>query len=181
MRKALEYFGIAVAVILAIWAYDSWKHRGDSSAFKQAATAAHDTTQRAEILVAKTDTLWLPAQTKYLTVRDRNANVPQAREVAVACDSALAAQERRIAARDTLTGALRRELKVWQDKPGPPRLQPYAEAMYDLAHQVPVIRGGATLRALGPISLSAAVEYAAPVAGTSTPAFRATAGVRYNF
>lgn len=179
--KWFHWLGGAAVVTLAIWGYTWLNHRGDKTAFEQKAEAARDTTRAAEILVAHTDTLWLPAQTKYLTVRDRNASVPAAREVAVACDSALAAQDRRVAARDTLASALRRELAVWQAKPGPPRLQAYGEALYDLAHSVPMARVGATLRVAGPINLAGAVEYAAPPAGNSTPSFRATAGLRYNF
>lgn len=181
MKTVGIFFGGVVAFMLAMWGYDSWKHRGDSSAFQQTANAAHDTTARAELLVAHTDTLWLPAQTKYLTVRERTKNVPEARQVAQACDSALAAQDRRIAARDTLTSALRRELKVWQDKPGPPRLQAFAEGLYDVVHAVPVARLGATFRVAGPISVSAAGQYAAPRVGNSDPAFRATVGLRYDF
>lgn len=177
----LKVIGLALAIALGIWGYSWYRNRGDKSAFQQKADAAHDSTLAAEILVARTDTLWLPAQTRYLTVRERTKANPQAHEVAVACDSALAAQDRRIAARDTLTGALRRELTVWQNKPGPPRLQAFAEGMYDFANAVPVARVGATLRLVGPIALSAAGEYAAPPAGQGTPAFRANVGIRYTF
>jgi hypothetical protein len=180
-RGVLYTVGAAGGLALGIWGYSAYRHRGDKTPFQQRAEAAHDTTTRAEILVAHTDTLWLPAQTRYITVRDRNSGNPAAHEVAVACDSALAAQDRRVAARDTLVGALKRELDVWQNKPGPPRLQAFAEGMYDLAHSVPVARVGLTARVMGPISLSAAGEYAAPPAGRSDPAFRATVGVRYNF
>lgn len=181
LRGFLYTIGVATAIALGIWAYSAYRNHGDKTPFQQKAEAAHDTTIRAEALVARTDTLWLPAQTKYLTVRARNAGNPAAHEVAVACDSALAAQDRRIAARDTLTGALRRELVVWQNKPGPPRIQAYAEGLYDLASTVPVARVGLTARLVGPVSLSAAGEYAAPRAGQSNPAFRADVGIRYNF
>jgi hypothetical protein len=181
LRGFLYTIGAALAVALTFWGYEAIHHRGDKTPFQQAAEAAHDTTTHAEALVAHTDTLWLPAQTKYLTIRDRNAGVPAAHEVGVACDSALAAEDRRVAARDTLVGALKRELDVWQNKPGPPRLQAFAEGAYDLAHSVPVARLGATLRVAGPVSLSAAGEYAAPRAGESNPAFRANVGIRYDF
>lgn len=177
----LKVIGLALAIGLGIWGYSWIRHRGDKTPFEQKADAAHEVTDSAQALVARVDTLWLPAQTKYLTIRERTKGNPVAHEVAVACDSALAAQDRRIAARDTLTGALKRELDVWQNKPGPPRLQAYAEGLYDLAHSVPVARLGATLRVAGPISVSAAGEYAAPQAGQSTPAFRANVGLRYNF
>jgi hypothetical protein len=173
--------GAAIAIGLGIWGYSAYTHRGDKTPFQQRAEAAHDTTARAEALVAHTDTLYLPAREDYLRAKKKNAAVPAAHEVAVACDSALAAQDRRVAARDTLVGALKRELDVWQNKPGPPRIQAFAEGMYDLAHSVPIARVGVTARVVGPISLSAAGEYAAPPAGRSDPAFRAIVGVRYTF
>jgi hypothetical protein len=181
LRGFLYTIGVAAAAALLIWGYSAYRNHGDKTPFQQKAEAAHDTTTRAEALVARTDTLWLPARDSYLTAKKKNADVPAAREVAVACDSALAAQDRRIAARDTLVGALHRELNVWQNKPGPPRVQAYAEGLYDLAQMVPVARVGVTARLVGPISLSAAGEYAAPRAGQSNPAFRANVGVRYNF
>lgn len=173
--------GGALLGALALWGFDSYRHRGDKTPFEQKADSAKAATQAATVLVAKTDTLWLPAQTRYLTVRDRNASNPAAHEVGVACDSALAAQGRRVAARDTLVGALRRELDVWQNKPGPPRLEAYAEGLYDLAHSVPVARLGATFRIAGPIAATSAVSYAAPRAGSSSPDLRATVGIRYTF
>jgi hypothetical protein len=181
LKGFLYTVGAALAIAIGIWSYSAYTHRGNKTAFEQKAEAAHDTTTRAEVLVAHTDTLWLPAQKEYITVRDRNAANPAAHALGVACDSALAAQDRRVAARDTLVGALKRELDVWQNKPGPPRVQAFAEGLYDLAHSVPVARLGLTARVAGPISLSAAGEYAAPPAGRSDPAFRATVGVRYTF
>lgn len=79
--------------------------------------------------------------------------------------------------------ALRKDLATTEAKPERqlPRYQPFAEALYDLAHQVPVIRAGATAKVFGPIDLSVAGEYAAPQAGNSTPAFRALAGIRVRF
>jgi hypothetical protein len=181
LRGFLYTIGAAIAAALVIWGYSALRHRGDKTPFQQKAEAAHDTTTHAEALVARTDTLWLPAKNQYIAARNRNAGVPAAHEVGVACDSALAAQDRRIAARDTLVGALKRELDVWQNKPGPARIQAFAEGLYDLAHSVPVARLGVTARLVGPISVSAAGEYAAPRAGQSNPAFRANVGVRYNF
>lgn len=173
--------GAALLGALVLWAFDSYRHRGDKTPFQQKADAAQAATTAATALVAKTDTLWLPARNNYLAAKQRTAAVPAAREVAVACDSALAAQDRRIVARDTLVGALRRELDVWQNKPGPPRLEAYAEGLYDLAHSVPMARLGATFRIAGPISASSAVSYAAPRAGSSSPDLRATVGIKYTF
>lgn len=175
------FFGVAITAMLAVWGFSSWEHRGDKTPFQQQADSAHTAVVHDSILVYQTDTAYLKGQTKYVTIRDRNANVPAAHEVGVACDSALAAQDRRVAARDTLVSSLRREVNVWQNKPGPPRLQAYAEGLYDLAQSVPVIRAGATFKVVGPISLSAAGEYSAPRVGKSDPGFRAVAGVRYSF
>lgn len=85
---------------------------------------------------------------------------------------------------DSLTiVALRKDLATTEAKPEKqlPRYQPYAEALFDVAHQVPVIRAGATAKVFGPIDLSVAGEYAAPQAGKSDPAFRALAGIRVRF
>lgn len=180
-HPVVTLFGGILLAMLVAWGFSSWRNRGSQTPFQQQADQAKANTAAATVLVARTDTLWLPAQTKYLTVRDRNAGVPAAHEVAVACDSALAAQDRRVAARDTLVGALRKELDVWQNKPGPPRLTAFAEGLYDVAHMVPVARLGATFRVVGPISLSAAGQYAAPQAGHSNVDLRATVGLRYDF
>jgi hypothetical protein len=175
------FFAIVLAGMLAWWGYTYYEHRGNKTPFQQKAESARDTTKAAEILVQHTDTLWLPARTRYVTIRERNASNPAGKAVGEACDSLLAVQDKRLAARDTLTSALRRELNVWQNKPGPPRLQAYGEALYDVAHMVPMGRIGATLRILGPIHLSAAGQYAAPTAGKSNPDFRAMVGLRYDF
>jgi hypothetical protein len=181
LRGFLYTIGAATAVALTFWGYEAIHHRGDKTPFQQKAEAAHDTTTHAEALVAHTDTLWLPAKNNYLGIRDRNAGVPAAHAVGVACDSALAAEDRRVAARDTLVGALKRELDVWQNKPGPPRLQAFAEGLYDVIHSTPVARIGATARVAGPIDLSIGGDYSAPPSGQSTPVFRATVGVRFRF
>jgi hypothetical protein len=165
--------GGALLGALALWGFDSYRHRGDKTPFEQKADTAKAATTAA--------TLWLPARNNYLAAKQRTAAVPAAREVAVACDSALAAQDRRIVARDTLVGALRRELDVWQNKPGPPRLEAYAEGLYDAVNAVPVARLGASFRVAGPIDAIAQAEYAAPKAGQSNPSFRAVAGIRYRF
>jgi hypothetical protein len=175
------FFGVVITLMLGAWGFNWYEHRGDKTPFDQKADSAHKAVVHDSIIVYQTDTVYGRAQTKYLTIRDKNANVPQAHEVGVACDSALAAEDRRVAARDTLIGALRREVVVWQEKPGPPRIQAYAEGLYDVAHRVPVARAGATFKMVGPISLSAAGEYAAPQVGKSDPAFRVTAGLRYDF
>jgi hypothetical protein len=173
--------GAALLGALALWGFDAYRHRGSKTPFEQKADSAKAETQAATALVAKTDTLWLPARNNYIAAKQRTAAVPAAREVAVACDSALAAQDRRIVARDTLVGALRRELDVWQNKPGPPRLEAYAEGLYDVANAVPVARLGATFRIVGPIAATSAVSYAAPRAGSSNPDLRATIGIKYTF
>lgn len=101
----------------------------------------------------------------------------EADKVISTCQKARAADSVVMAQQASLIGTLR--------SPPPPkaarRIQSYGEALYDVAHAVPVIRAGATARVFGPISLSVAGEYAAPPAGNSTPAFRALAGVRVTF
>lgn len=80
--------------------------------------------------------------------------------------------------------ALRKDLATAEAKPEKraPRYQPFAEALYDFANAVPVIRAGATAKVPWvPVHLSIAGEYSAPPAGESKPAFRALAGLRVNF
>lgn len=93
-----------------------------------------------------------------------------------ACEKSRRADSAVIVAQDA-------KIKTLEAKPERqlPRYQPYAEAMYDVAHQVPVVRAGATAKVFGPIDLSVAGEYAAPQAGDSKPAFRALAGIRVRF
>lgn len=177
------FFTAALGVMLAMWGYDAYKHRGDKIPTEQKAAIQHAATDSALAVVARVDTVRLPALVDYGVVRNRTRNVnPQAEAVGAAADKVIALDTAAIAARDTAFKRQGAELETW--KAGcckPPRLQAYGEALYDVAHMVPVLRAGATFRALGPIDLSASVEYAAPPATTANPGFRALAGLRYNF
>lgn len=109
---------------------------------------------------------------------------PEVRACYAAADLVISACQKARAA-DSVVMAQQASLITTLRNPPPPRaarrIQAYGEGMYDVIHMAPVIRVGATARIFGPISLSAAGEYAAPPAGNSTPAFRALSGVRINF
>lgn len=126
-------------------------------------------------LLARSAALTNPARPATPEVR---ACFEAADKVISACQKARTADSVVIAQQASLIGTLR--------NPPPPkglaRVQAYGEAMYDLAHQVPVIRAGVTAKIPWvPVHLSVAGEYAAPQAGDSKPAFRALAGVRVSF
>lgn len=170
-----------VVLFLALWAFQ-WYKSGDSmSLFKRQAKEAATATEVAREEVVRVDTVYAPSLIRYRTVREANRDNAGAVAVAVACDSALTGDSIRLAARDTLIKRQTAELKVWMDKPGPPRIQPYVEAMYDMANAVPVGRVGVTARVAGPIALSAAGQYTAPRAGTADVRLQATVGLRYTF
>lgn len=183
MRLVGVFFGGMLAFMLAMWGYDAYKHRGEKSTIEQKAAEQHAATDSALAQIARVDTVRLPALVDYSIVRSRTRNAnPQAEEVGKAADKVIALDSAAIQARDTAFARQGRELETW--KAGcckPPRLQAYAEGLYDVAHAVPVARLGATFKVMGPISLSAAGQYAAPPAGSSDPAFRATVGLRYDF
>lgn len=159
----------------------TWERSVDSAA-----------TVRAEKLkaAAVADTVYQQGETVYVRGRDVLLNpgpgkppaTPEVRACFVLANSSRALCQRRHEADTAALHATERELELWKAKPsGIQRVQAYGEGMYDVAHQVPVIRAGATARLFGPLSLSVAGEYAAPPAGKSSPAFRALAGVRVNF
>ena len=192
LKGAAWILGAALTVGLLIWGYITYQSAQDAkvAAWKLKAEAAQLAADSARAMAARTDTLYRQGETVYVRGRDVLLNPgpgkPPATPEVKAC-FALSDQLQSLCAKrhDADTAALHateRELKVWQDKPsGIPRFQMYGEAMYDVAHQVPVIRAGGTAKVFGPIHLSVAGEYAAPQAGKSDPAFRALAGVRVNF
>lgn len=177
------FFGGVLAFMLTMWGYDAYKHRGDKTPTEEKAAEQRAATDSALAQIARVDTVRLPALVDYGIVRSRTRNAnPQAEEVGKAADKVIALDSAAIVARDTAFARQGRELETW--KAGcckAPRLQAYGEALYDVAHAVPVGRIGATFRVMGPISVSAASEYSAPQAGSSDPAFRATVGLRYDF
>lgn len=138
---------------------------------------------QADSALANQVPIYLEARSRALTNPNKPAT-PDVRACFEAADKMISACQIARSA-DSVVIAQQASLITTLRNPPPPkaarRLQAYGEGMYDLAHSVPVIRLGATARLLGPISLSVAGEYAAPPAGTSTPAFRALAGLRINF
>lgn len=174
LKAAFSTLGVVVAVFLLWKSYSSYTEYAalKDAAQKQKIAVATD-------VVAHADTVYDTARVGYIEYRDRilrsgtatprdSATFKKANAVVVACDS--------------LKSSSRALETVLRDPPtGVRRVQAFGEAMYDVAHQVPVIRAGATAKVIGPISLSVAGEYAAPPAGQSNPAFRALAGVRINF
>lgn len=183
MRTVGIFFGGVLAFMLAMWGYDAYRHRGEKSTIEQKAAVEHAATDSALAQIARVDTIRLPALVDYGVVRNRTRNVNrEAEEVGKAADKVIALDSSAIVARDTAFARQGRELETW--KAGcckPSRLQAYGEALYDVVHAVPVARLGATFRVAGPISVSAAGQYAAPRVGSSDPAFRATLGLRYDF
>lgn len=191
LRGVFWTLGAVVTAFLLWWGYGAygryqdarlrdWKHSVDSAATVRAA---------ALVEAARTDTLYQQGETIYIKGRDRiltspAGNIPEVRACFALADSSRSLCAKRHDADTAALHATERELELWKNKPPPAaaqRIQMYGEAMYDLAHQVPVVRLGATARLLGPISLSAAGEYAAPPAGNSTPVFRALVGARITF
>lgn len=127
----------------------------------------------------------------YLAGRDRiirvAAGTPAAEPVRACFELAdqriSACEAAKAAAAETIT-ALRNDLKVAESKPMPKekRFVPYAEALYDFSHTVPVLRAGALAKIPWlPVHLSVAGEYATPPANESKPTFRALAGIRVTF
>lgn len=180
-NAVVRFFGVVILIGLALWAFTAIKGWGWRSPFEQQAEKAHDKTAAAVLVVAQMDSARIPLLGSYTATRIRTRSNPAADELGKAADKVIKADSNAITARDSAFKAQGEELTLWQNKPGPPRLAAFAEGLYDLAHMVPVVRIGATFRVLGPFSLSAAGQYAAPQAGLSKPDFRATVGVRYDF
>lgn len=168
-------------VMLALWAFKCYQDRGNQTSYQQQTAAAKAATVAAVADVKSADSVRAPALVDYTVVRNRTRSNPAANEVGVAADKVIKADSNAIAKRDTAFKKQGAELVLAQNPPGPPRLQAYAEGLYDLAHMVPVIRAAATFRLVGPIAATAAGEYAAPPLNQSRPQFRAEVGFRYTF
>lgn len=174
LRGALWTLGAAVAALL-LW-YGYGKYGSYQDAKERAWQVKVDSLS---VLKAHADTVYDTARVGYITYRDRilrsgtatprdSVTFKKADAVVFSCD--------------TLKIRGNQLVSVMQDKPsGVRRVQAYGEALYDVAHSVPVLRAGATAKVFGPVSLSVAGEYAAPRAGNSDPAFRALTGLRINF
>lgn len=174
LRGALWTMGAVVSVFLLWWGYGRYE--------KYNALKDQERKQKIETataVVAHADTVYDTTRIGYVQYRDRilrsgtatprdSATFKKADAVVMACD--------------TLKSSSRALETVLKDPPtGVRRIQAFGEALYDVAHQVPVIRAGATAKVVGPVSLSLAGEYAAPPAGQATPALRALAGLRIDF
>lgn len=185
-KGAMWTLGAVVTAFLLVWGYIAYGQAQDAKAREWQAKvhAAEVARDSALVAAARTDTLYRQGETVYLRGRDRiltspGGNTPEVRACFALADSSRSLCAKRHDADTAALHATERELSVWKAKPsGNQRIQAYGEAMYDVAHQVPVIRAGATAKVFGPIDLSVAGEYAAPQAGRSDPAFRALAGIR---
>lgn len=127
--------------------------------------------------------IYLEGKTRIIRDASGTPAAPQVQACFDLADARISACEKSRRADSAVIVAQDAKIKTLESKPERqlPRYQPYAEAMYDVAHQVPVVRAGATAKVFGPIDLSVAGEYAAPQAGDSKPAFRALAGIRVRF
>lgn len=189
LKGAMWVLGAVVAGFLLLWGYKAYGSAQDAKqrAWELKVHAAEVARDSALVAAARTDTLYRQGETVYLRGRDRiltspGGNTPEVRACFALADSSRSLCAKRHDADTAALHATERELNLWKNKPsGVQRIQAYGEAMYDVAHQVPVIRAGATAKVFGPIDLSIAGEYAAPQAGRSDPAFRALAGIRVRF
>lgn len=192
-----KLIGYALLGLLAIGGVFAWNRHTDSQLAAETAKWQAKTTldkQNAQVAVDSAYQAGLAnAQSVpvYLAGKDRiihdAAGNPQAAAAVKACfaaaDTRISACEKARQADSVVIAKKDSVIKDLENKPEPqiPRFQPFGEALYDVAHRVPVIRAGATARIIGPVSLSVAGEYAAPPAGQSSPAFRAVAGLRVAF
>lgn len=190
--RALWTLGAVLTAFLLWWAYGKYNSYEDAkvAAWQAKVKVAEASRDSALANAAREDTIYKAGETVYIKGRDillhpgpgKPPATPEVKACFALSDSLAVLCAKRHDADTAALHATERELKLYQDKPsGIKRVQAYGEAMYDLAHQVPVIRAGATMGLFGPISLSVAGEYAAPPIHTSTPAFRALAGVRVAF
>ncbi len=183
--------GVA-AFFLASWGIDWWTGRGLEKN-KAQAEKAHAGTVAAEGVSARTDTVYVASDTVYLRTRNVLLNpgaghapvTPEVKACFAAADDLRTKCNERHVADVALSDSLRKELKVWQDRPisRGPRFQPYVEGLYDFMAPGPVARIGATAKLFRSISISAAADAAMPARRVGAPRveFRALAGVRIQF
>lgn len=174
---------VAALIVIALVVHYLGNRSADATQFKQATKAAHVVTQGAAAEVARIVPVVVSTRQTYASNRASVlANNPTAREVVSfqKSDAALLETDRLQTAQTALVAATASELKVWQNPPTPPRLVAYGEAMYDVIRRAPVARLGLTARVIGPVSLSAAGEYAAPSIGNASRT-SALVGVRITF
>lgn len=182
--------GAFVVLFLALWTKD-WFDRRNEPAFRKDADTAAAGTAAATGVAAKTDTVYMQGDTVYIRTRNAllnpGAGQPPATAEVRACFAAADDLRRKCEVRHVadvaVSDSLRKELKLWQDRPVPrvKRVQGYGELLYDFVHMAPVARLGATARVFGPVSLSAAGDLSVPPAGESRVTVRGLAGVRIAF
>lgn len=191
-KGALWTLGAAFGVFLAWKAYTWNEGRLDAEriAFQQTVRAKDDSLAvsrrekaSADSALANQIPVYIAARNNALTNPARPAT-PEVRACYESADKVISACQKAHAADSVVIAQQASLITTLRNPPAPKaaaRIQAYGEAMYDVAHTIPVVRLGATTRLLGPVSLSVAGEYAAPPAGQATPAFRALAGVRVTF
>lgn len=194
MKGPLFILGIILAAVLALFGYQKageWraarlaKWRTDSA---RVADASRDAERRSAEANIKYDTTRL----RYVEYRDRivrsGTATPRDSATFARCDAVELTCAGRHAADSLEKVSLRDELRVARAKPSEkaPRLQAYAEGLYDFLHAVPVFRAGAELRIIGEIRATAAGDLSVPSAadcqaGRCAPTTRALIGIRYVF
>lgn len=190
-RGALWVIGAAVAAFLLWWGYGkygSWQDSRQKAWQHSVDSAAVDKASKLEA-AARADTIYKEGETVYIRGRDRiltspGGNTPQVKACFALADSSRTLCARRHEADTAALHATERELVLWKNKPPPAaarRLQAYGEGLYDFANMAPVIRAGATLRLVGPVSLSGAADLSIPPAGQSKVTTRLLFGARINF
>lgn len=178
-----------MAFFLVSWGIDWWTGRGQER-FKAKAATAHAGTEAAAVIAAKKDTVYLQGETVYIRTRDALLNPgpgkppasPEVKACFAAAEDLRSKCNERHVADVALSDSLRKELKVWQDKPisREPRFQPYVEGLYDFMAPATVLRVGATAKLLGRVSITTAADYSIAQSGERGKV-RALAGVRIQF
>lgn len=191
IKGALWVIGAALAAFGLWWGYgryERWQDHRRSAWQYSVDSAATDKVSKLKA-AARADTIYKQGETVYIRGRDRiltspGGNTPEVRACFALADTLKSQCDRRHEADTAALHSTERELELWKSKPPPPsarRLQAYGEGLYDVLHQAPVIRAGATFRLFGPVSLSAAGDLAIPPAGESRITTRALLGARINF
>lgn len=171
---------VAVAFMMLIKSCDN-RNVVEDAAWQRSVDSAARVTIAREARLARVDTVYDTAKVSYVQYRDRilrsgtatardSATFEKVDVVVAACDTV------RVAAGEVIE-AKTGQLQIERAKPGPRRVQGFGEALYSIVVAAPVVRLGATVRAVGPVYLSVAGELeTGPEAQ-----YRVLAGVRINF
>lgn len=194
MKSAAWFIGLVAAGVLAVFGYQSYGQWRSARLEKWRTDSARvaDDTRAATIAAAKKDTIYLRASSAYTAHRDRvlSSGTATATDSATfkTCDQVVLTCDERHAADSVEKAKLRTELATARAKPTEkaPRLQLYADGLYDFLHAVPVFRAGAEFRVLGEIRATAVGDLTIPSAlecqtGRCAPTTRALVGFRYVF